>query len=179
VPREASTLSIMNRYEARIPIEEQILSVIDQGPAIGADIRPGGQRFSWIDEGFDFGSQGIHLATEADAAQSITMALEIDDELPESADEGWALMLEGTAFWPVGELMVETADVERVPLAQVEPGRYQVRVWAKGIQEGLDGLEDWRGRLIAWSDSGRHGPAPSPEPSAETWLIQAVRVGSA
>ena len=54
----------MERYEATIPIEEQILSVIDQGPAIGADIRPDGSRFSWIDEGFNFGSQGVHLATE-------------------------------------------------------------------------------------------------------------------
>jgi hypothetical protein len=169
----------MERYEATIKIEEQILSVIDQGPAIGAEIRSDGSRFSWIDDGFDFGSQGIHLATEGDAAQSVRFVLEIDGGLQEPTDDGWALHLDGTAFWPVGSLQIETADVERVPLAQVEPGRYQVRVWSRGIQQGLADLEEWRRRLIAWSDTGRQGPAPTPGPSAETWLVRAVRVGSA
>ena len=107
------------------------------------------------------------------------MVLEIDGGLQEPTDDGWALHLDGTAFWPVGSLQIETADVERVPLAQVEPGRYQVRVWSKGIQQGLAGLEEWRRRLIAWSDTGRQGPAPTAGPSPETWLVRAVRVGSA
>jgi hypothetical protein len=169
----------MDRYATRIPVEEHILSVIDQGPAIGADIGPGGRRFSWIDEGFDFGSQGIHLATEANGAQSVAVVLELGDGLQQPRDDGWALNLEGTAFWPVGDLRVETADVERVPLAQVEPGKYRVRVWAMGMQEGLAGLEEWRRRFINWSDTGCEGAAPTPEPSPETWLIQATRVASA
>ena len=168
----------MERYEATIKIEERILSVIDQGPAIGAEIRSDGSRFSWIDEGFDFGSQGIHLATEADS-QGVTVMLDMSEGLQDPAEDGWGLELDGPAFWPVGTLQVETADVERVPLAQVEPGRYQVRVWVRGIREGLAGLEEWRRRLIAWSDTGRQGPAPTPGPSPETWLIRAVRLGSA
>ena len=69
----------MERYTAQIPVEEGILSIVDQGPAIGTQILRGGQRISWIDDGLGMGSQGIHLASNGDAAQRVSVELEIGE----------------------------------------------------------------------------------------------------
>jgi hypothetical protein len=163
------------KSSAEIPVDEGLLSVVNAGPAMGAEILAGGIRRSWIDPGMILGSQGIHLATNADAGQSVRVTLEVDEDPAEPEGDGWESVLVGTVSWTIPEVIVESEDLERRPLLEVVPGAYRVRVWVKGMLDSSAGLEDWRRRVVEWSDTGRNGPLPTPEPSSETWLIQAFR----
>ena len=161
------------KSSAVIPVEEQFLSIINEGPAMGAEILAGGVRRSWIDSGMNRGSQGIHLATSAEAGQEVRVDLEVDEDPRGPVGDGWELVLEGTVVWMLPELQVESEDLERRTLAQVVPGRYQVRLWVTGRRDTDIKLDSWRRRVVEWSDTGRNGPLPSPEASNETWLVQA------
>lgn len=156
-----------------IPVEEGMLSLVDASPAIGADFLRDGTRVSWIDDGFDMGSQGVHLATNADAAQEVRVDLEVIEEDRDPQDDEWEFILEGSALWPVGNLILESADLERRPMAQVSPGQYRLKVWAKDLDKWRASYDEWQRRVVEWSDTGRDGPLPAPGPSPEIWLIQA------
>lgn len=169
----AALLSCVMKSSVVMPIEEQLLSIVNEGPAMGAEILAGGIHRTWIDPGMNMGSQGIHLATNADAGQLVRVDLEVDEEPLQPEGDEWESVLEGTVMWTVPELQVEAEDLERRSLAQVVPGRYRVRVWVKGQADTDAKLDSWRHRVVEWSDTGRNGPLPSPEPSDETWLIQA------
>lgn len=86
------------KYSAVIPVEEGMLSLVDASPAIGADFLRDGTRVSWIDDGFEMGSQGVHLATNADAAQDVRVDLEVDEEDRDPRDDGWQFVHEGSAL---------------------------------------------------------------------------------
>lgn len=58
-------------------------------------------------------------------------------------------------------------------MAQVSPGRYSVKVWAKDLDKWSASYDTWRRLVVEWSDTGRDGPLPTIGPSPEIWLIQA------
>ncbi len=70
-------------------------------------------------------------------------------------------------------LILESADLERRPLAQVSPGRYSVRVWVKDLDGWRASYDEWQRLVVEWSDTGRLGSLPAIGPSPEIWLIQA------